>query len=334
MKITQYFTLLIAFFFFGLSNIQAQAQCIGATFNCDPSSLSSFGVFVIGTTAHFLSETDSTGTQSNYWNYGDGTSLTNSGGSTHTYASCGTYLVIHCVDGEYCVQQVVISDCGTCDLVAACTTNSPITMVPRASDGTIADWRYFKDISTGNVTSRLWTAYYLDYLGQTAVLTFTVERPYIPLRRYSIDPDNNTICIRWLDRLELRVYNEALNCEDEKVQYYNCGSWGASFVDNGEEPFSSLNKRRADLDALNTQIKLYPTVIATGDAVNIKIPDSLTESDMVTVRLLDTSGRLIQETDVNTGSSSFSLAAEMPGLYILSFDFGNGLQIPKRIIVE
>lgn len=331
MKNKQHFLFVVIFAFLGLGNLHAQSQCIGATLECSTDSISSFGFFVFGSTVHFISQSNP---YSNYWDYGDGTSLTNGGGSTHTYASCGTYQVKHCVNGKYCTKEVVISVCDPCDFTASFMPTGSITTTSRYRNG---EWQFseFQDfVNTSNVLpnynySYKWTGTYDDENGQTV----TLERMWdptasFPLRLYRV-VNGVQENIRWLSNLELRVTNTLEDCTQVTSQ---------TIIDRviavSDAPLSIHSK---DVDFLNTfekQIKVYPTVVTSGELLNIEVPYTEERAGLIQVQLLDVNGRLIRNANINGGKSDFSTLGASPGLHILSFDFGNGVRISKRIILQ
>ena len=273
-----------------------------------------------------------------FWDFGDQTCDIGFLNITHTFPGNGTYLVSHCVNGNFRTVSIVINNCGPTFEPSYCNTggmqdgNSPIN--------TLTNTYVDNSNNPNNINyTRSWMATYIDYGPQLAPWFGGNPNPN-PSPSFLGGAASITIptskCRRWgFWCITVELLNTlTLTLTDSNGNTYaaTADDCPPTLTENTDDYIQQVTIEEVS-KLVKERVSVYPNQLNSGAEVFVQIPIAFEEADFE-ARLFNLSGQYISTYQFGPGSQHFNTFGLVPGIYILVFESKEGIKFDKKIIIK
>lgn len=232
---------------------------------------------------------------------------------------------------EYCIGDLVLPpiefDCPNCEEpqpVAKAKKIGQYTLHPGPLYN-VENHKVYQDISTGGNYQRQWDAYYLKYDQNSDDFTYWhvySNQPTVDIisSAFSNTPPYEVMGIY---SLTLRVWN----CMGESEIYVQTSDPRPEVRTDGDlQPLKDKGM------APSMKLKLYPTLLRSGESVNI-VNQSIDGNQPIKFQLVSMNGVVVKEQYCSAEQPSFSTEGCAPGTYIVRLTDGKGVVQTEKLLI-
>lgn len=251
------------------------------------------------------------------WNFGDGNTTTTSTPTvTHTYSNNGNYYV------SVCPVDSCVAASYSCNAVSVTVSNAsnPPTLTCSASLNMWTDslvgpgnyvYTYYYSPSNANPIQYNWYVWGTTYPSGTYTTSATGSSPM-----FNLSPGTYSIC------LQIVLLNQAGTD--------TCTAWACAFVSDSVNNISVYKLGTTGVESIKQyeSVSIYPN--PARDNVYLKF----TQNTNASIRIMDISGRIINEEQMSGNSKSINVSNLQNGIYYILIDNDKKQPIRKMIIKE